>query len=90
MRQEKQGLSTRLLAAFPHNSGVEPLPELVRNLVDLITAIDFNSLAGRIEDNFAVAAPGGMSANLFEQLGADMAVEIIGKLAEKVGAGHAG
>src|SRR6202048_4453693 len=32
----------------------------------------------------------GVGADLFEELRADLAVEVIGKLAEKVGAGHAG
>jgi hypothetical protein len=57
---------------------VQPLTKLVGDLVNLITSIYFNSLAGSIKDHLAVAAPGGMGANLFEQLRADVTVEIIG------------
>jgi hypothetical protein len=67
---------------------VEAFAELIRDLVDLVAPINLDGLPGGIEHHFAVAASSSMSANLFEQFGADLAIEVIGKLTEKVGAGH--
>jgi len=69
---------------------MKPFAKLVGYLVNLIIAINFNGLARRVEDHLAVAARGCMGANLFEEVRADLTVEVIGKLAKKVGAGHAG
>jgi hypothetical protein len=69
---------------------VEAFAELGRDLVDFVVAVDRDGLSGGVEDDFAMMAGGGVGANFFEELGADLAVKVVGKLAEKVSAGHAG
>jgi hypothetical protein len=69
---------------------VKAFAELSRDLVDFVVAVHRDSLASGVEDNLAVVAGGGVSANFFEELGADLAIKVVGKLAEKVSAGHAG
>ena len=76
--------------AFGHDGGVEALPEFGRELVEFVVAVDGDGLAGGVEDYLAVVAGGGVGAYFFEELGADLAVKVVGKLAEKVSAGHAG
>jgi len=68
---------------------MEPLLELGGQLVELVVAVDLNGLAGGIENDLAVFAGVGVGADLLEQFGADVAVEVIGEFAEEIGAGHA-
>ena len=46
-----------VLGAFGHNGRLKPSPEVVRQLVELRVAVDFNGLAGRVADDVAVVAP---------------------------------
>jgi hypothetical protein len=68
---------------------METFSKLVRYLINLIAAIYLNSLPCCIEYDLTMAASCGMGANFFEEVGADLAIKVIGKLAEEVGAGHA-
>jgi len=68
---------------------MKPLLELGGQFVELVVAVDLNGLAGGIENDLAVFAGVGVGADLLEQIGADVAVEVIGKFAEEIGAGHA-
>jgi len=68
---------------------MKPLLELGGKFVELVVAVDLNGLAGGIENDLAVFAGVGVGADLLEQIGADVAVEVIGKFAEEIGAGHA-
>jgi hypothetical protein len=77
------------LGALCHDGGVQALTELGRDLVDLMILVDRDGLAGGVEYDLAVAAGGGVGADLFEELRADVAVKIISKLREEIGAGHA-
>jgi len=67
---------------------VKPLLEVGGQFIEFIIAIDFDRLPRGIEDDLAVAAGGGVGADLFEQIGADLPVKVVGKLAEEIGAGH--
>ena len=60
---------------------MKALAQLVGDLVDLVSLVDFDGLAGGIEDDLAVLASSGVGANLREKLGAEAFVEVIGKLA---------
>jgi hypothetical protein len=63
-----------------HDGGVQTLAEILGKLVDLVFAIDGNSLAGGVEDDLAVVALADVSLDLSEELGVDLAVEVIGEL----------
>jgi hypothetical protein len=76
------------LGALCHDGSVEALAELGGDLVDLMVFVDRDGLAGGVEYDLAVAAGGGVGADLFEELRADVAVKIISKLREEIGAGH--
>jgi len=68
---------------------VKPVLKIGGQFVEFIIAIDFDRLPRGIEDDLAVAAGGSVGANLFEQIGADLPIKVVGKLAEEIGAGHA-
>jgi hypothetical protein len=90
---KQEGLITAglgFLGALCHNGGVEALAELGGDLVDLVIFVDRDGLAGGVEHDLAVAAGGGVGADLFEELGADVAVKIVSELREEIGAGHTG
>jgi hypothetical protein len=74
--------------ALLHDGGVQTLTKIVGKFVDLMFAVDGDGLAGSVEDDFAVVALANVSLNVGEELGVDLAVEVIGKLREKIGAGH--
>jgi hypothetical protein len=57
---------------------VESLAQFVGDLVDLFALVDFDSLVSGVEHDLAVLASGGMGANLFEQFGAELFVEVVG------------
>jgi len=46
-----------MLGTFGHNGRLKPPSEIVRQLVELRVAVDFNGLAGRVADDVAVVAP---------------------------------
>jgi hypothetical protein len=69
---------------------VEALAELGGDLVDFVVFVDRDGLAGGVEHDLAVAAGGGVSADLFEKFRADVTVKIISELREEIGAGHTG
>ena len=75
-------------AALGHDGGMQALAKIGGELVDLVFAVDGDGLAGGIEDNFAVVALADVRLDLSEELGVDLAVEVIGELGEKIGAGH--
>jgi hypothetical protein len=64
--------------AFGHDGGVEAFAELGGELVEFVVAVDGDGLAGGVEDYLAVVAGGGVGAHFFEELGADLAVEVVG------------
>ena len=90
-RDEESNYSGSLRSAagaFLHDRRMKPLAQLGRKLVDLMLTIDRDGLPRRIEDNFAVMALANMSLHLDEQVGIDLAVEVVSKLAQEVCAGH--
>jgi hypothetical protein len=64
--------------AFGHDGGVEAFAELGGELVEFVVAVDGDGLARGVEDYLAVVAGGGVGAYFFEELGADLAVEVVG------------
>jgi hypothetical protein len=79
-RRDSVTAGSGFLGAFCHDGGVQALAELSRNLVDLVVFVDRDGLAGGVEDDLTMAAGSGVGADLFEELGADVAVEIVGEL----------
>ena len=75
-------------AAFGHDGGVEALAELGGKLVDLVFAVDGDSLASGVEHDLAVMALADVGLDFGEERGVDLAVEVVGELGEKIGAGH--
>jgi hypothetical protein len=69
---------------------VKALAQLGRQLIDFIAFIDGNSLTGGVENYLAMLAARGVNADFLLEFGAELVVEVIGKMAEKVGAVHAG
>jgi hypothetical protein len=61
-----------------HDGGVETFTQLVGDLVDLFALVDFDCLVGGVEDDAAVLAAGGVNADLVEQFGAELFVEVVG------------
>jgi hypothetical protein len=74
--------------ALRHDGGVQAFPEFVREIVDLVLAIDGDGLAGSIEDDFAVMALANMGLYFKQEFGVDLTVEVVSKLGEEIGAGH--
>jgi hypothetical protein len=66
--------------AFGHDGGVEAFAELGGELVEFVVAVDGDGLASGVEDYLAVVAGGGVGAYFFEELGAYLAVEVVGEL----------
>jgi hypothetical protein len=61
-----------------------------RRFVDFIIPVEGDSFAGGIQNDLAVMARGSMGTNLFEEFRANLPIEVVGKLAEKICASHAG
>jgi hypothetical protein len=61
-----------------HDGGVEAFSQFVGDLVDLFALVDLNGLLRGVQDDAAVLAAGGMGADLFEQSGAELLVEVVG------------
>jgi hypothetical protein len=57
---------------------METLTEFIRNLVNLFAFINLDRLFSRVEHDAAMLASGGMGTNLFEELGAELLVEVVG------------
>jgi hypothetical protein len=76
------------VAALGHDGGVQALAEFGGELVDFVFAIDGDGLAGGVEHDFAVMALADVGLDFGEELGIDFAVEVVGELGEKIGAGH--
>jgi len=68
---------------------MEALLKVGRELIKFVVAIHLDRLPGGVKDDLTVAARGGVGPDLFQQVGADLPVEVVGKLAEEIGAGHA-
>jgi hypothetical protein len=64
--------------ALCHDGGVEAFAELVGDLVDFVAFVDFDGLMGGVEDDLAVLAASGVGADLVEQFGAELFVEVVG------------
>jgi hypothetical protein len=57
---------------------VEAFAQLVGDLVDLFALVDLDGLLCGVQDDAAVLASGGVSADLFKQFGAELFVEVVG------------
>jgi hypothetical protein len=68
---------------------VQALSKIVREFVDLVFAVDSDGLARSVEYNLAMVALADVGLNLGEEIGIDLAVEVVGELREEIGAGHA-
>jgi len=75
--------------ALGHDGGVETLAELVGDLVDLLALVNLDGLLGRVQDNAAVLASGGVGADFVEETWTEFLVKVIGEMDQKVGAVHA-
>ena len=57
-------------------------------LVDFVLAVDGDGLARGVQDDLAVVALANVGLHFGEKLGFHLAVEVVGKLLEEIGAGH--
>jgi len=88
---DKFRLGTLLAAATftaGHDGGVEALAQSGGQFIDLVGAVDFDGLAGGVEDDLAVAAASQMRLQLGANFGGHSAVNQIIEKAEKLFAGH--
>jgi hypothetical protein len=67
---------------------MQALTQARLELIYLVITIDINSLTGTVDDDLAVVALAEMLFDLGEEFFVDLAVEVVGQLAEKVGAVH--
>jgi hypothetical protein len=74
--------------AFGHDGLVEALLQGRLELKNLVIAINADGLAGGVDDDFAVVALAEVLLDFDKQLLFDLAIEVVGQLAEKVGAVH--
>ena len=61
-----------------HNGCTQPFREFFRELIGLVTSIDIDGFASRVNDDFAVMARAEMLFDLDKQFGIDLPVEVIG------------
>jgi len=64
-------------AAF-HYSFAHAQGELFREFVGLVTAVDVDGLAGRVDDDFAVMAGAEVLFDLSQKIGVDLTIEVVG------------
>ena len=57
---------------------MEAFAQFVGDLVDLFAFVDLDGLFDDVEDYAAVLAAGNVGANLFEQPGAELLIEVVG------------
>jgi len=58
---------------FAHAQG-----EIFGELIGLVTAIDVDGFAGRVDDDFAVMAGAEVLLNLSHKIGVDLSIEVVG------------
>ena len=58
---------------FAHAQG-----EIFGELIGLVTAIDVDGFAGRVDDDFAVMAGAEMLFDLSHEIGVDLSIEVVG------------
>ena len=75
-------------AALRHDCGMKPLAKLCRELVNFVLAVDGDGLARGVQHDFAMVAFAYVLLDFSKQFRVDLAVKVIGELAEKVCAGH--
>lgn len=75
-------------AAAGHNGSVQALAQLGGEFVNFVFAVDLDGLAGGVQNNLAVVALADMGLHFSEELGVDLAVEVVGEFGEEIGAGH--
>ena len=68
------------IAAFSHNGLVEAVAEVLRQLINLVIAVNFDGFLGGIHDHVAFVAPMEMLVQFDSQVFGDPAVQIIGQL----------
>jgi hypothetical protein len=73
-----------------HDGGVEAFAQFVRDLVDLFSLVNMDGLFGGVQDDAAVLATLGVGTDFFEKFGAELVVEVVREVSQKVGAVHAG
>ena len=64
-------------AAF-HYSFAHALGEFFGEFVGLVTAVDIDGFAGRVDDDFAVMAGAEVLLNLSHKIGVDLSIEVVG------------
>ena len=69
---------------------MEAFAELGGDFVELGAFVDFDGLVGGVEDDATVLAACGVNADLFAELGGELVVEVVGEVAEEIGAVLAG
>jgi hypothetical protein len=67
---------------------MHPVADLGRKLVDLIVFIDLDGSPGGVHDDLAVVALAKVGTYLFNKLRFHLPIEVVGHLAEKIGASH--
>jgi hypothetical protein len=84
---QTDGRSAALLASG-HDGGVESFTQIGGQVVDFVGAVDFDGLAGGIEDDLAVSATAQMGLQLGAHIGGHLVVDQIVEKGKKVFAGH--
>jgi len=79
--------SAALLAAG-HDSGVEAVAQAGGQVVDFVRAVDFDGLAGGVEDDLAVATSAQMRLQFGACIGGYRVVDEVIEKAEEFFAGH--
>jgi hypothetical protein len=74
--------------AFGEDGGFKPLPEFIGQLINFMSAVDFNGLASRVERYDAVIAAAQVLFQLGPQRRRDLVVEQVVEFREKFCAGH--
>jgi len=65
-------------AAAVHYGFAHALGELFGEFVGLVTAVDVDGFAGRVDDDFAVVAGTEVLFDLSHKIGVDLAIEVVG------------
>jgi len=64
--------------ALRHDGSVEAFAKLGGDLVEFVALLDFDGLAGGVEDDAAMLAAIGVSLYFVTKIGAELLVEVVG------------